>query len=95
MVAKKPRLSQHTGRGDPWADPVYCHNAEVIQAELRKLFERAKKGGVFIEFHRVEHDETVEAVGLELPSNHPEKPDGDGVYIFASPDIDLTPEVVL
>lgn len=89
----KPQLSDwKRGRGDPWDDPVWAHNAGVIQAKLDAVLYEAHAAGVQVEMHEIRDGDVVEAVELSSPSVID---DGDGVLLVASPDPDRNPTVVL
>jgi hypothetical protein len=92
-----PTLADRNKTVDPWECPVLLrnarviHNARVIQNELNAVLQRAHRAGVQVEFHRSENGTTVEAVCLQTPTDD----DENGVFIVASPDPDLEPEIVL
>lgn len=90
----RPKLVDHRcGVGDPWDDPVYRHNVDAIRQKLAEVFAMAHGAAVQIEVHTIEDGEPVSCVGLRLAEST-EKPT-DGMWVFVSPDPDLTPQVVL
>lgn len=88
----KPKLTDWlSGEVDVWDDPVWSHNAKVVQAKLNAVLFEAHLAGIQVEVHDVEGSK-IAAFEVIAP---PEEDGVDGQFLVASPDPDREPSLVL